>query len=62
MLFNWHKVNNVAQILVSVVNLAEGPKRSSLLKSFSVNEETVGETAGLKKHFAHDQHQQFLLS
>ena len=33
-LCNWHKVNNVAQILISNVKLAEGPKRSSLFKSF----------------------------
>ena len=33
-LFNWHKVNNVTQILISNVNLAEEPKRSSLFKPF----------------------------
>ena len=40
-LFDWHKVNNVAQILISNVKLAEGPKRSSLFKSFSDNEEIL---------------------
>ena len=33
-LFNWHKVNNVAQIPISNVKLAEEPKRSSLFKPF----------------------------
>ena len=34
MLFNWHKVNNVAQIPISNVKLSEGPERSSLFKPF----------------------------
>ena len=34
MLFSSHKVNNVAQILISNVKLAEEPKRSSLFKPF----------------------------
>ena len=33
-LFSWRKVNNVTQILISNVNLAEEPKRSSLFKPF----------------------------
>ena len=33
-LFNWHKVNNVTQILISNIKLALEPKRSSLFKSF----------------------------
>ena len=33
-LFNWHKVNNVTQILISNVNLAGEPKRSSWFKPF----------------------------
>ena len=37
-LFSWHKVNNVAQILTSNVELAKRPKWSSLFKSFWVNE------------------------
>ena len=42
-LIHWHKVNNVAQILISNVKLAEESKRSSLFKSFWVNEEILVE-------------------
>ena len=62
MLFSWHKVDNIAQILISNVKLPEGPKRSSLFKSFSVNEEILFEKQrDVRNMLAHDQHQQFLL-
>ena len=57
MLFNWHEVNNVMQILILNFKLAEGPKQSSLFKPFWVNKEILIEKQqDLRNMLAHDQH------